>query len=333
METEKNENIPEICLLNKENWQEMLGDITGQCAVVAENALEMLAIYDKKRAYIIKKSNFDLNEYNNLLKFVFSGGIRKIGHDVKKIYTLLMSAGINFTDFEFDTALGAYLLDSTAGNYSLEKTALAYLHRQLPSESIFINGDGLSQDAENDKEKVISRHACAISDLYDKLLPDLEKADMHKLYFTLELPLCRVLAEMEHVGMKVDSGMLQRFSTELSEKIERTQATIYLLAGEEFNVNSTKKLGEILFERLGLPPVKKTKSGYSTDIEVLEKLKDKHPIIRQVIEYRQLTKLRSTYCEGLLKVIGKDGRIHSKFNMMVTATGSARLSQISKIYL
>ncbi len=321
METEKNDNIPEICLLNKENWQEMLGDITGQCAVVAENALEMLAIYDKKRAYIIKKSNFDLNEYNNLLKFVFSGGIRKIGHDVKKIYTLLMSAGINFTDFEFDTALGAYLLDSTAGNYSLEKTALAYLHRQLPSESIFINGDGLSQDAENDKEKVISRHACAISDLYDKLLPDLEKADMHKLYFTLELPLCRVLAEMEHVGMKVDSGMLQRFSTELSEKIERTQATIYLLAGEEFNVNSTKKLGEILFERLGLPPVKKTKSGYSTDIEVLEKLKDKHPIIRQVIEYRQLTKLRSTYCEGLLKVIGKDGRIHSKFNMMVTATG------------
>ena len=144
---------------------------------------------------------------------------------------------------------------------------------------------------------------------------------MVDLYYKLELPLCSVLADMEHTGMKVDADKLTDFSEWLSERVDAISQAIYLHAGKEFNINSTKMLGEVLFEELGLPPVKKTKTGYSTDIGVLEKLKGKHPIIEEIIEYRQLTKLKSTYADGLLNMIAQDGRIHTRFNMMVTATG------------
>ena len=144
---------------------------------------------------------------------------------------------------------------------------------------------------------------------------------MERLYEEIEFPLCAVLSDMERTGVTVDREALSEFGTRLNSQIEQVQNTVYTLAGEEFNINSTKKLGEILFEKLGLPPVKKTKTGYSTNADVLEKLRPKHPIIDAILEYRMLTKLSSTYADGLLKVIAEDGRIHTTFQNMVTATG------------
>ena len=157
--------------------------------------------------------------------------------------------------------------------------------------------------------------------LYGALAPKLEELDMHELYYGLELPLCPVLAEMERAGMLVDRRALADFGILLDGRIQADEALIYELAGEEFNINSTQQFGRILFDKLGLPPVKKTKTGYSTNADVLEKLRDKHPIVEAVLDYRQLAKLKSTYVDGLTKVIAADGRIHTSFQNTVTATG------------
>ena len=149
---------------------------------------------------------------------------------------------------------------------------------------------------------------------------------MWELYQTIELPLCQVLASMEQEGFLIDRGALVEFGKALADGISKSQQTIFDLAGEEFNINSTQQLGRILFEQLGLPPVKKTKTGYSTNAEVLDKLRGQHPIIEQILDYRQLTKLKSTYVDGLGKVIAPDGRIHTSFQNTVTATG--RLSSV-----
>ena len=149
----------------------------------------------------------------------------------------------------------------------------------------------------------------------------LEELGLNQIYQEVDLPLCPVLAEMEEIGVLVDRGALVEFGEMLSDGIDKVQATIYELAGEEFNINSTQQLGRILFDQLGLPPVKKTKTGYSTNAEVLDKLRGKHPIIEQILDYRQLTKLKSTYVDGLGKVIADDGRIHTCFQNTVTATG------------
>ena len=164
-------------------------------------------------------------------------------------------------------------------------------------------------------------HAALTAALYGALAPKLEELDMHELYYGLELPLCPVLAEMERAGMLVDRRALADFGILLDGRIQADEALIYELAGEEFNINSTQQFGRILFDKLGLPPVKKTKTGYSTNADVLEKLRDKHPIVEAVLDYRQLAKLKSTYVDGLTKVIAADGRIHTSFQNTVTATG------------
>ena len=143
---------------------------------------------------------------------------------------------------------------------------------------------------------------------------------MLHLFETVELPLCEVLVEMEHNGVAADRAMLKEFGVKLSGKIEELRRKVFELAGTEFNINSPKQLGELLFEKLALPSGKKTKSGYSTDIEVLAALRDKHPVVPAVMEFRQLMKLKSTYVDGLLSEIASDGRIHTSFNMMATAT-------------
>ena len=160
-----------------------------------------------------------------------------------------------------------------------------------------------------------------VAALYEALSPKLEELGMHELYYQVDLPLCPVLARMERAGMLVDRRALAAFGEMLDGRIEADVRIIYELAGEEFNINSTQQLGRVLFEQLGLPPVKKTKTGYSTNVEVLEKLRGKHPIIDVIMDYRQLAKLKSTYVDGLTKVIAPDGRIHTSFQNTVTATG------------
>jgi len=202
----------------------------------------------------------------------------------------------------FDASLAGYLLDPSRGDYGPAALSARYLDRALPDGGV-------------------ESQAAALFALRPVLEALLAEQGMDELYRTAELPLCRVLYEMEREGVSVDRAALSAFGALLGRQIDALQAQIYELAGETFNINSTQQLGAILFEKLGLPAGKKTKTGYSTNADVLEKLKEKHPIVPALLDYRMLTKLHSTYAEGLLKVTGADGRIHTTFQNMVTATG------------
>ncbi len=223
--------------------------------------------------------------------------------DLKTLDHALDARGLSASDAGwFDVSLAAYLLDPSDSRYDAASLSARYLQQELPA------GD-------------LCAVASSLLALRQKLEAQLREQGMERLYREVDLPLCRVLADMERTGIAVDQGALLDFGRMLTGRIAAVQQQIYDLAGETFNINSTQQLGVILFERLGLPPVKKTKTGYSTNVEVLEKLKRHHPIIPAIMDYRMLTKLNSTYAEGLLKVIAEDGRIHTTFQNMVTATG------------
>ena len=228
------------------------------------------------------------------------GGL--ILHDAKSAAHTMDLVGLTHGQILFDTALAAYDLNPSASEYPVSKLATNFL--------------GTTVD-DNDAG------ACAeaIWHLKPVLEKELESHSMIGLYRTIELPLCSVLYRMEREGIAVDSDRLHRFGQMLKERIGDCEKLIFGYADGPFNINSTKQLGELLFEKLGLPPVKKTKTGYSTNADVLEKLKNKHPIVPAIMDYRMLTKLSSTYAEGLMKVIGADGRIRTTFQNLVTATG------------
>ena len=223
-------------------------------------------------------------------------------HDAKTTMHRLDDMGITFGKCRFDTALAAYDLNPSQSDYPVSKLATNFL--------------GVSVDDED-----AARCAEAIWNLVAPLSAELDKNGMTSLYFDMELPLCEVLYKMENRGIAIDRQQLEQFGVMLTERIDACETLIYSYSEEKFNINSTKQLGELLFEKLGLPPVKKTKTGYSTNAEVLEKLKGKHAIIPAIMDYRMLTKLKSTYADGLMKEIREDGRIHTTFQNLVTATG------------
>ena len=260
--------------------------------------------------------------YEEFFREFFGPAIRKVGHNIKDLMSLLRKRGLTAEGFVFDTILAAYLLAPTDGSYELDKLGMRYFNETFPPARDYL-GSRVWETEENRNLAInaMSRHSALIEDLYEILPGKLEELGMKELYETVELPLCPVLAEMEYNGFLVDRQALERFGRLLREGIAARQQEVYGLAGEEFNLNSTQQLGNILFEKLGLPAIKKTKTGYSTSAEVLEKLRGRHPIIDAVLEYRQLAKLNSTYVEGLSKVIGEDGRIHTCFQNTVTATG------------
>ena len=233
--------------------------------------------------------------------FILPAG-KHICHDMKSTMHTLDGMGIVFEGFSFDTALAAYDLNPSASDYPVSKLATNFL--------------GISVD-DNDAA------ACAeaLWHLRPVLEDELKKQGMERLYYDIELPLCPVLYKMERVGVAIDKEQLAQFGQMLTQRIADCESLIFSYSDGPFNINSTKQLGELLFEKLGLPPVKKTKTGYSTNADVLEKLKDKHPIIQAIMDYRMLTKLNSTYADGLMKAIGEDGRIHTTFQNLVTATG------------
>ena len=243
---------------------------------------------------------------------LFAGSVKKVSHNVKDLTRLLIENGLPAEGFIFDTALAGYLLDATAGSYDIDRLSISYFHKELPKPVSLDNDDPVQV------QEFRFSHALAIDALYKTMLPHLKEMGLGELYFDIELPLCRVLAEMEAAGFQGDAGALREFGEKLGIAIGELEKRIYTYAGE-FNINSPKQLGEVLFERLGLPHGKKTKTGWSTNAEVLEKLD--HPIVRDVLEYRQYMKLRSTYVDGLLKAVGPDERIHTNFQMTVTATG------------
>ena len=260
-------------------------------------------------------------DWNGLLRSLFAGDIKKVSHNVKDLMRTLLENGLPAEGFIFDTALAAYLLDATAGSYDLARLFVAYFNEELPKplylekEAFSLLGDTTQAEASFDS------YAAAVDALYDALAPRLKELDMWELFETAELPLCRVLAEMELAGCRVDARALAEFGEMLSRRAAELEQEIYDMAGECFNINSPKQLGEILFGKLGLPHGKKTKTGWSTNADVLEKLRYEAPIVGAVLEYRQLTKLKSTYADGLLKALDPDGRVRTNFQMTVTATG------------
>ncbi len=260
-----------------------------------DGGLDALELCDGKTVYILRWANLGEN-YNSFLKELFSQHVHKLSHNNKDFMGLLMSENLDCGGFIFDTALCAYLLDPTESGYELSRISAKYLgEAKLGTEAIF--------------------------GVYPVLSKQLNDEGMTELLEKIELPLCEVIAHMEQKGFAVDRQALSDYGRQLSVGIDAVQAEIWALAGEEFNINSPKQLGEILFEKLMLPSGKKTKTGWSTNSDVLDSLRGKHEIIDKITDYRQLTKLKSTYADGLIKVIGKDGRIHTSFQMTVTATG------------
>ncbi|MBR4393639.1 MAG: DNA polymerase I, partial [Oscillospiraceae bacterium] len=270
-------------------------DAAGLLAVDFANDLDQVEICDGKAVYTAAWAGCG-EGYNELLKAVFCAQKPKIGHNVKDLMNVLAREGYSRKGFVFDTALAGYLLDANESDYPLSRLSARYLGREcLGTEAVFA--------------------------LYPVLDRQLRELGMEKLYREIELPLCPVLSDMEQAGFFLDRKALFEFGESLNEDIAKLQASIWQHAGHEFNINSPKQLGEVLFEELMLPSGKKTKTGWSTNIDVMEKLRGKHPIVDEVLEYRTLTKLKSTYADGLLKVVGEDGRVRSSFQMTVTATG------------
>ena len=294
--------------------------------VLALPSLDVVAVEyregeDESRAAVLRADR--LEGYNEVLKALFAPDIRKNAHDVKTLLSRLLDEGIEGGGFVFDTALAAYLLAPTDGSYELETLGMRWFNQEFAkAKETYLAPDAFTPLADPDAALGgLLSHCALIGALKGAMAPRLSELGMDKLYYEVELPLCPVLAGMEHAGVLVDRGALTAFGEMLDGRIQADETLIYELAGEQFNINSTQQFGHILFDKLGLPPVKKTKTGYSTNAEVLEKLRDKHPIVEAVLDYRQLAKLKSTYVDGLTKVIAADGRIHTSFQNTVTATG------------
>ena len=253
-------------------------------------------------------------------------GIQKLGHHLKQDIIALAQRGIGLVNYRFDSEIFAYLLDPTASGYELEKVALKYLGENIAGiEEIAGRGKNRTEFNLIEMEQVcqyLAARARCMFRLKSIMAGQIKDTGMEDLVYRVELPLIKVLADMQQTGIKLDKKALEEYSQKLKQSINRLTDEIYSIAGSEFNINSTKQLGEVLFVKLSLPPIKKTKTGYSTDAEVLEQLRDRHPIAKKVLEYRQLVKLKSTYAEGLIKAINKHtGRVHSCFKQTVTATG------------
>lgn len=244
----------------------------------------------------------NISKTNILLKeFMENDGIKKVIHDGKNLLKALSKEGTQVNGFDFDSAIAAYLIDSARDKYNLNELINEYLEKNIDEKT--------------------SSAIKYLSELYVYLKGRIKEEGMEELYYNVEHPLIGVLSSMEVVGFNVNEEILESLAVKFKEEIKNTEKEIYALCEEEFNISSPKQLGKILFEKLDLPVIKKTKTGYSTNADVLEKLKDKHPVIEKIIYYRQITKLNSTYVEGLKNVIDVDGRIHSSFNQTVTTTG------------
>ena len=247
-----------------------------------------------------------------------------IGHDVKADIYSLMCYGLEDFEVAFDTAVAEYVLDVARSKYELKTLALEKLHKVLPEQSDFTSDSG-QLDMFADTSGAYADYGAVLGTIVYGLMavqkPEIEAGNLGRILYEVELPLIEVMASMEVNGVCTDKVFLDEFGADLKEKIDLLECKIYDLAGTKFNINSPAQLGEILFETLQLPSGKKTKRGYSTSAEVLEKIKDKHPVVPAVLEYRNLAKLNSTYVEGMKPLISAESRIHAHFQQTVTATG------------
>lgn len=257
-------------------------------------------------AYAEKDCIGVLNDKKKIEDILCDGNIEKYTFDCKPVFAYADKNGFVINNLKTDLLLAAYLLQPSASSYELDNLCASY---------------GLELPALNNSDKELYASVYKLPELCGKVLKDIDEKEMASLLNEVEIPLANVLAKMENIGFSVDKDGIEAYGEMLSAQIENLENEIYSQAGHEFNINSPKQLGVVLFEELGLPAKKKTKSGYSTSADVLESLRYSYPIVEMVLNYRALAKLKSTYCDGLLKVICDDGRIHSNFNQTETRTG------------
>ncbi|WP_113674998.1 DNA polymerase I [Vallitalea guaymasensis] len=303
--------------------------------IVTENhkIIGISIAYNEQESYFIKCSDeLDSSYVLETIKSIFENkNIKKITHGLKDDLHIFSEYKIKCENICFDTFVGAYTINPTKDTYDIDDIAKEYLGIIIKSEEELL-GKGRNKISylelpEEEFTNYCSLLAAIIYHSYEKIDDMIDELNMHQLFYDIEMPLIYVLFDMEFYGIKVDSVLLHEYSDKLGKIIDLLESEIYELAGEEFNIKSPKQLGVILFEKLELPIIKKTKTGYSTAAEVLDKLRGEHPIIDKISEYRQLTKLKSTYADGLFDYIGKeDSRIHSTFKQTITSTG--RISSI-----
>ena len=296
---------------------------------IIKEKIKGISIYNKEKSevYYIELTD-DLNSIKEILE---DKEIKKIGIDLGREYILLKQENINLEGIYYDIAIAAYILNPTNNKLKIKDLIERYLEIDLTEyeneenkqEQINLFEENSNQDnVDENLIKEVSLYTYAIGKIKEITEQKLKEIDCLDLFYEIDMPTVEVLSNMQWNGMYVDKEELEDFGKELTDKLETITKIIYEMAGEEFNINSTKQLGEILFEKMQLPVIKKTKNGYSTDVDVLEKLKKEDPIIEQILEYRQLMKLNSTYVEGLKPYINpKTKRIHSFFHQTITATG------------
>lgn len=289
--------------------------------------LGMAIKYNDEENYYVDLMKFDKEQFFAEFKEILEDDeVKKTSHNIKEEIIVLLRYNIDLKGIVFDTMIAQYLLDPSQGNYELDVLTKEYLKIGISSEEDIL---GKGKKKKNFKDIEVDELANFYIDKVDCIYKIrftmekiIEEQDMEELLYDVELPLATVLADMEYRGFTVDCEKLEELGVEFDKKIETLTAEIYKYSEVEFNINSPKQLGDILFNKLELPVIKKTKTGYSTNVEVLEKLNDLHPIIEKIIEYRQIVKLKSTYVDGLINLIDKEThKVHSSFNQTITTTG------------
>ena len=292
-----------------------------------EDKINILAVKTEKEETSIIKIGNNSEKFVEKFKVIFEDeDIEKIGHNLKADIVVLSRLGIQIKNIEFDSMIAQYLINPAQSTYTINDISKEYLdYYGVDSEALFGKGKHrrrFSDLSEEETCEYLSFILHTVINAEDKMKDLLEEQEMKDLYYDVELPLVQVLADMEFEGFKIDKDELKNLGDEYKLEIDKLTSEIHGLSEMEFNINSPKQLGEVLFEKLGLPVIKKTKTGYSTAADVLDKLKDQHPIIEKVLRYRQIVKLKSTYIDGLLTLINDEtGRVHSSFNQTITTTG------------
>ena len=290
--------------------------------IVEKNINKLFISLGESKSYYVQSEECIIA----LKEVLESKEIKKYGFNLKEEYIALRPYDICLNSLYFDVAIAEYIIDTTSSNYSIENIAAKYLGKQISSqEELLGKGKKAKRFEELESSEVLNYFSTilnVVKDVSDKMSKKIEEYEMHELFYNIEMPLVKILGFMEYEGFKVDKEQLQNLQIEYTLIIDNLEKEIHELAMESFNINSPKQLGVILFEKLNLPIIKKTKTGYSTDSEVLEQLKGAHPIIDKISEFRQIVKLKSTYVDGLLNIINNStGKIHSSFNQTITTTG------------
>ena len=316
------DNVEDFIKKAEENKKVIIDVIGKEGNILDKRVLYVFLSLDGNEIYYVNED--ELPQIKTLLS---NPEIKKHGYDLKEDYILLKPYEIELNSMDFDITIAEYLIDSKSStSYECSAIAMKYLTRKIKSKEDLLGKGAKAKKFDEIEFYELSAYIGdilnTVNGVYPKMEENLKETEMDGLFYHVEMPLVEVLGSMEYIGMKVDKDQLNELKEKFTTIINELENEIFELAGEPFNINSPKQLGVVLFEKLGLPVIKKTKTGYSTNAEVLEKLRDKHEIIDKITEYRQIVKLNSTYVEGLLKIINpKTGRIHSSFNQTITTTG------------